>query len=379
MSITQETMEHLKTCQRELPSTIPQKNLVFGFDGVIDQVRTVVGTRTGPDQYQQMCSLEEFGTRIVNSAAIDTSCSIEWISDDTRAGGHTAHLGRAMERLGFTPVLFGTFGTPPEEIFTNEYERATLVSVGSAPTTNAIEFDDGKVLLSETKELSKMDWDHIRSIVGLDTFTKSFDRAELVGMGYWSTLPQLPTIWDGICEDVWPQLQTPPERIFFDPGDIRRLSRDTLVEGIPSLRSLDDLIPVTVSANKAETIQLAELFGDVPSDSLIDTATIARDGLSVSEFVAHTPAEAVSVNANDVQRVEIPTVTEPALTTSAGDHFNAGLITARLVGIDGGAQLIMGSAVAGWFVRNARPPTFDELRNFLNKYDALLETEQRSA
>lgn len=365
MTIKQETNEYLERCRRDLPSSIDRKSVVFGFDGVIDRVRTVVGTRTGPDQYQPMHSLEEFGTRITDSAAIDTSCSIEWITDGMRAGGHTAHLGRSMERLGFTPTLIGTFGTPPEAIFENEYERATLIPVGPAPTTDAIEFDDGKVLLSETSGLAKTNWEEIRSVVGLDRLTIHFDRAELVGMGYWSTLPQLPTIWDGVREEVWPKLQTPPERILFDPGDVRRLSRDTLDEGIPSLRSLDERVPVTVSANKAETIHLAELFGDLPSDSLSDAASLARDGLSVSEFVAHSSNKAVLVNANGIHRIEIPAVTDPTLTTSAGDHFNAGLITARLVGLDGGTQLVLGSAVAGWFVRNAQPPTLDELHDFL--------------
>lgn len=374
MSIKQETDEYIKTCRRDLPSSIDRKNVVFGFDGVIDRVRTVVGTRTGPDQYQPMRSLEEFGTRIVDSAAIDTSCSIEWITDGMRAGGHTAHLGRAMERLGFTPTLIGTFGTPPEAIFENEYKRATLISVGPAPTTDAIEFSDGKVLLSETSGLANMNWEEIRSTVGLEPLTTHFDRAELVGMGYWSTLPQLPTIWDGIREEVWPKLQTPPERILFDPGDVRRLSRNTLDEGLSSLRSLDDMVPVTVSANTAETIQLAELFDDTTSESLADAASLACDGLSVSEFVAHASTEAVLVNANGIHRIEIPAVTDPALTTSAGDHFNAGLITARLVGINGGAQLVVGSAVAGWFVRNARPPTLDELHDFLAS-DMLLKDD----
>lgn len=378
MELNRETRNHVNTCQRQLPSSTVERKVAFGFDGVIDRVRTIIASRSGPDNYERMDTLQEFGTRIVDAAALDTSCSIEWFCDRKRAGGHTSHLGRAMEQLGHQPTIIGTFGTPPHETFTNEYERTKLVSIGAAPVTDAIEFDDGKVLLSETRQLADLDWDHICSTIGLKTLVAAIDRTELLGIGYWATIPQMSSIWEGLCEDLWSRLRDPPSRVLIDPADISRLSTDVLTHGVASLDALNDTVPVTMSANHREALCLANVLDLNADRPLLDVAAALRDALGVSEVVVHTVSEAVLATADDRCRVVIPREPEPKMTTSAGDHFNAGLSAAKLAGVNSGAQLVAGSAVAGWFVRNGRPPTYDELRSFVGSYEARFEESSPS-
>ncbi|WP_129113749.1 PfkB family carbohydrate kinase [Halegenticoccus tardaugens] len=374
MGLDTTTREHVDACRRELPSSLAERKVAFGFDGVIDRVRTAVATRAGPEEYERMGTLEEFGTRIVDAAALDTSCSIEWFSERKRAGGHTAHLGRAMERLGHRPTIVGTYGSPPRETFTREYDRTRLVSLGEAPVTDAIEFDDGKVLLSETRRLANLDWEGISSVVGLNSLAASVDRTELLGLGYWATIPRMPTIWTGLREELWPRLRDPPRRVLVDPADIRRLSTETLTQGIASLRALDDVVPITVSTNRAEALRLANLGGSNVDETQIGDVTAALHAtLGVSEVVVHAVTEAAMVNDEGRWRISIPREPQPTITTSAGDHFNAGLLVGKLAAVDGGAQLAVGSAVAGWFVRNGAPPTYDELRDFLDGYEGRFE------
>lgn len=375
MGIDTTTRKSVDVCRRQLPPSLEEHKVAFGFDGVVDRVRTAVAKRVGPDEYDRMNTLEEFGTRIVDAAALDTSCSIEWFCERKRAGGHTAHLGRAMERLGQRPTLVGTYGSPPRETFTHEYDRARLVSLGEAPVTDAVEFDDGKVLLSETRRLASLDWEEISSTIGVNSLAASFDRTELLGLGYWATIPQMSTIWNGLREELWPRFRDPPEHVLIDPADVRRLSSETLTEGVSSLNTLDDVVPVTVSANQAEALRLATLVtsGSDSNERLIDVATALRDALGVSEVVVHAVTEAAMASDDSRHRITIPREPNPTITTSAGDHFNAGLIVGKLAGVDDGAQLATGSAVAGWFVRNGTPPTYDELRTFLDDYETLYD------
>lgn len=375
MSLDTETLDYLATCRRQLPADLKSHKVVFGFDGVVDRVRTVVKTRYGPNEYERMNSLEEFGNRITDAAALDTSCSIEWFNERTRAGGHTSHLARATERLGYRPTIIGTFGNPPRETFTNEYDRTKLVSVGAAPETDAVEFHDGKVILSETRRLASLDWETISAAVGANPLAASIDRTEILGVGYWATIPQMPSIWNGLRKDIWPRLRDPPERVLVDPADIRRLSDDRLTSGVDALSALDDTVPVTVSMNRAEALRLVGLLsGDVDDTPMADVTDVLRRQLSVSEIVVHGVDEAILSTNRDRYRVEIPHEPEPVITTSAGDHFNAGLIVGRLTGMDDGSRLLLGSTLAGWFVRNGRPPTYDELREYVEQYETLFES-----
>lgn len=371
MSADTETRDSLRECRRQLPRSLDGEKVVFGFDGVVDRVRRVVAKRTGPETYRTMGSMSELSDRIGESAGMNTSLSIEWQNDGKRAGGHTSHLGRAMERLGCKPTLIGTYGEPPVETFTREYERADLLSVGEHATTDAVEFNDGKVLFSDSGVLASLDWETVCDAVGINTLASRIDRTRVFGIGYWATVLQLPTILEGLRTELWPRLRDPPERIILDPADIRRLSEPTLESGLEAIDRLDDTVPVTVSSNRAETLRIADLFGDADESSLPAAARTAREGLGVSKFVAHTVHEAVSVTDAGVERVAVPHTPEPALTTSAGDHFNAGLAVGRIAGLDDGAQLIAGSALAGYFVRNAEPPTYEEFSAFVDEYETL--------
>lgn len=375
MTLDHETRTHLKRCQSSLPSSAPRASVVFGFDGVVDRVRTVVAERTGPEQFERMTSLEEFGSRITDSAALDASCSIEWFGRETRPGGHVSHLGRAFERLGATPTLVGTFGEPPAEAFREEYDRARLVSIGEPSTTDAIEFDDGKVMLSDTGQLSTLDWETLREAVRLDDLAEHIDGSAVMGMGYWSTILRLPTIWRGLADDLWPVLSDPPRAVLIDPGDVRRLGDDRR-SGLDELSTLDRAVPVTVSANRPECDELAAMCGIAdPPASLPSLASKLRERLGVTRFVGHSVSTATVATADETASVSVPRCSDPVLTTSAGDHFNAGLLLAHLCDVRGGAALVVANALAGWFVRNGRPPAYDELQVFVDAYNEQFGSE----
>lgn len=372
MKLDSETSGYLKECRADLPSTAPDERVVHGFDGYVDRVRTMVESRSGPSDYDEMTTLATLEQRIAESVDRNNSCSIEWMTNSKRAGGHTSHLGRAFSRIGFDSTVIGTYGSPPKSIFERELGDCALVSVGSPSYSDAVEYNDGKFMLNEIGSMETLDWDTLREHVDGEWLVDRLESASVLSVGYWSTMPFLPSIWDGLSSDVFPSLSNPPETVFIDPADVRRMSTDRIRNGLDALRRLDDAVPVTISTNRRETEVLASIAGE-HGDDLETTARQARDTLGVSRYFAHTVDRAVVVTDASVAKARTPVVDEPELTASAGDHFNAGAILGDVLDLSDGASLMLGNVVANWFVRNGSPPNYEELRSFLDEFDTHFE------
>ena len=119
---------------------------------------------------------------------------------------------------------------------------------------------------------------------------------------------------------------------------------------------LDDLTPVTLSANRAETRALADVVVD---GTVTDPVEGVFDAVDVTRFVSHGVDRSRSHTATDRSSVAVPRVANPALTTSAGDHFNAGFSFGLVEGLTDREALVAGNALARAFVRTGETPTYD--------------------
>lgn len=274
--------------------------------------------------------------------------------------------------------MIGTFGEPVQPIFEREFSDYPMVSIGEPGQTDAVEFNDGKLLLTESGDYRTLDWETLRDRLGLESLADHVDGAALLSVGYWTIIPALPDILDGLRRDLWPTLSSPPERVFVDPGDIRNTPASDLAAGASAIGALNDVVETTVSANRSETEVFASHFdADDAVDDLERAVTVARDGLAVSRFVGHGVDRTASATVSETVSVPVPRVADPALTTSAGDHFNAGLLVGLLAGMDEDAALVVANALAGWFVRNGEAPGREELRSFVDSYRDRVEASNR--
>jgi hypothetical protein len=372
-----ETRCHVEDCRESLPAELDPEPVVFGFDGFVDSVREAVDTREGPDAYEPMDRLGAFGERITESAVSGSSCTIEWTNRGTRTGGHTAHLGRVFSTLGYDPVLVGTFGQPVQSEFEEEFGEHELLSLGRPTYTDAVEFSDGKLLLTDTGDQSTLDWDAVCEDVGLRTLARHVDGASMFGIGYWAMIPSMETVWKGISRDLWPLLEDPPEFVLLDIADVRQLSAGRLESGVSALTGLNQTVSVTLSANRAEITALAGLFDeDVGDRSLVGATRLVRDGIGLARVAGHSAEKAVLATDDGTTTVDVPRTDDPELTTSAGDHFNAGLALGQLLGLSPGATLVLANAVAGQFVRTGTAPTYRKIREFVERYDTKLTDSQ---
>lgn len=368
MDPTVDAVERAATrCQEQFPDDPVDEELVFGIDGIVDTVREVIDERRGTAAYQPVTQLTSIRDRIDASVELESSATFEWVATSTRTGGHVCHLSRALGGLGYRPRMIGTFGDPVQSIFQREFDDYPMVSIGDPGRTDAVEFNDGKLLLTESGDYRTLDWETLRDRIGVDRLAEHVDGAALLSLGYWTIIPSLPDVLQGIRRDLWPRLSSPPDRIFLDPGDVRNTAESDIETGVNAISALDDVVPTTVSANRSETAVFASHFADA-GDDLERSVTVAREGLDVTRFVGHGVERAATATRSATTAVPVPRVADPELTTSAGDHFNAGLLVGLLASMDEDAALVVANALAGWFVRTGEAPNWTQLRSFVESY-----------
>ncbi len=153
-----------------------------------------------------------------------------------------------------------------------------------------------------------------------------------------------------------------------DPGDVRKLDADRLRAGREAIGRLDEVTDVVVTSNRAETGVLADAYAGDAERSFADDAEAVFAALEPTWFVGHGVEQSVVVTAAGTDSVAVPSVSDPELTTSSGDHFNAGLGLARIADLSPAAAVVVGNAVAGYFVRTADQPSLADVRAFVDEY-----------
>jgi sugar/nucleoside kinase (ribokinase family) len=87
--------------------------------------------------------------------------------------------------------------------------------------------------------------------------------------------------------------------------------------------------------------------------------------LQIGTVVIHPRKGAAGADAAGTAWFAGPFVKEPKLSTGAGDNFNAGFVTGRLLGLNLEESLCAGTGTSGYYVRNAGSPTVKQLAAFI--------------
>jgi sugar/nucleoside kinase (ribokinase family) len=371
---------------RQLAADLPNQPAVVGFDGFVDSIIDVVDKRPSTEEYQPINSLDVFGQRICASAG--QSANFELVTKLEKLGGNGPIMANALARVGLPVTYIGCLGYPSlHSVFEDLAALAKVHSIADPGFTDALEFEDGKLMLGKHSNLRNVNYERICEVVGQEHFINQVGQAKLLGMVNWTMLVEMPTIWDALIERVFPALEVDqdPPMLFIDLADpAKRLTADVEV-ALDRLARLAEHAPVALGLNLHESTQIAQVAGlhapEQPEASIEQTARELREKLALRGVVVHPRTSAAAAWRQSDGTVasgqfEGPFIRRPTLSTGAGDNFNAGFCVGLLADLPLEQALCVGTATSGYYVRNAQSPTLDQLADFC---DALPEPEPAPA
>ena len=337
--------------------------VLLGCDGFVDETYEIVEVRRGPDDFDPMRRLRQFGELIV--ARADGGVGVELVPKRRCEGGFAINTGRVAACLGLKPLLPGLYGkTSIDPAYHPFRDNCELLSLGDPALTIALEFGDGKVLMSNLAAVSGLAWSDFQAHFGAAKLRELFADVDILGLGYWS----LTTNFDELFSAFMDQYANtrPPRRMFFDFADIKKKSAESFVRSLGLIRAHNPRIPMTFSLNEHEVMELFARVG-VPRPELKPAAvaaalTIAREKIGFDELVVHTPEFAAASNATEGEAHALQErQTRVVRLAGAGDSFNGGYLCASLGELPLKRRLVLANAVTAYFVTHATAPTKEQL------------------
>ncbi len=349
--------------------------VVTGFDGFVDEMITLVGERRALDDFTAVPDIASFGALI--SAAAGHSSLREIVVNDVHPGGCAVNLADGLASLGVTVDCFATLGEPMHPAFGEIAGKCHgFHSWGREPgRTLAFEFNDGKLMFSSVKQLADFTPQSVREQLADGHYAAACAAAHVIALTDWTLYPHMTGVWRMLQQEVFSKLSQRPA-IFIDLVDPSSRSAADIREMAAILRDFEAGGPVTLGLNGNEANILCRLHDlsaaapeATPEESL-QQAFALRERIGISRVVIHRIPFAVSASARGGFVQTGPFCPNPKKSTGAGDRFNAGFCLGLALDRDDAEMLALGCAVSGFFVRNARSASQQELVDFLNRWVA---------
>lgn len=361
---------HADTCRLAadalagLPASCAPQVLI-GFDGFVDRIVDVVQTRTSPTAYTRFPLIAEFGAKV--TAAAGKSAGIGAVAKQVRLGGNGPLMANGMCAQGAAVSLIGVLGNDGaiEPVFQGLAARAArTITLGPPATTDALEFDDGKVMLNFSEPMNAVSFDGVVARSGGMEGFKALLRANRgIATVNWSQTPGMTDIWRRCAAEVLPGLRQDRPLWFVDLADPHRCPVEQVRAGMEALQAIQRHADVVLGLNENECRQICAIFGCAYPDrapeweAAREACVALRAKLGLSWVMCHLVRSSAVAWERGSVAADGFFEPKPKTTTGAGDHFNAGFFAALLSGVDPLACLQAGGATSGHYVRTGESPT----------------------
>ncbi len=360
----------------EKGSAVSQKQALVGLDGFVDLLMQPVRERSGPgDDFTPMARITEFADRIARAAGKSTN--IEWVPIVEKIGGNGPIMSHALVSFGMKVRYIGTLGHPNVHPVLEEFARKTdAVSIADPGISHAAEFEDGKIMFGKMDSLDAVTFDRIVEIMTEGMFYDAISRAHLISWVNWTMIPYMTQFFVALLDRVLPNVNTlEPRQFFFDLADPSKRTRGDLRGVLQTIKRFQSFGNVTLGLNLSEAQQVERVLFDRDAVDEIDETALRkqaeriRNALDIGCVVIHPTQSAACATRDNSCWTEGPYYEKPKISTGAGDHFNAGFATGRLIGLSPKAALTLAVATSGYYVRNAKSPSLHDIDSFIRNWD----------
>ena len=204
------TLEAIKSIKKKIESLknkLQKLSCFLGFDGYIDYLYSLCQSRESATEWTKMKNMKTFGALITNVAG--SSANIERILKRKISGGFAPNSCKAINGIGVKVYLIAALGYPNiNEAFTPLINKDSIdaISFSKPGKTLALEFDDGKIMLTDFENILKINWDLLIKQVKLKTIIEKIETSDIMGFGYWSLIPEIEEMWAHFLYDVFPNV-----------------------------------------------------------------------------------------------------------------------------------------------------------------------------
>src|SRR5258708_7893092 len=180
----------------------------IGLDGFVDEILHVVDKRESAEKYARLPTISRLAERLAGAAG--RSANVELVSQLVKLGGNGPIMANALASLGLKVTYLGNLGYPNlHPVVADFATRAEVCSIAEPGYTDALEFEDGKVMLVKHQSLRQMNWENIKSRFGQEKFAALLGKSDLVGFVNWTMLTAMSDIWSAVLQEICPEMKGP--------------------------------------------------------------------------------------------------------------------------------------------------------------------------
>jgi hypothetical protein len=349
------------------------QKVFVGFDGFIDEIIHVVDKRYSYDSYKRITSIQAYADRIARGSGM--SMNIELVSQQIKMGGNGPILANSLLNFAVDVIFMGAVGFPALDPTFKALLRCNDILCLSPPAvTDALEFNDGKIITSKLTALNTITWENITKLCTLPRLIAMFEECNYFVFSNWSMILDMNHIWEEFLEKVAPNITVSAKTVFLDLADPEKRTKEDILKCLSLIKDFTNVgFHVILSLNLKEACEISEAMGATVTEyRTADTREILQylsHRLGLYCIVIHLVDRACCQHGGTYYDVNGPYCTMPKLTTGAGDNFNAGFLYGVMQSFSFSDCLYMGCATSGYYVRNAKSPTIHELMNFLHLWN----------
>jgi hypothetical protein len=352
-------------------SRVGKMTAFVGLDGFVDDILHVVDKRESAEKYVRLPTIAQLAERLAGAAGRSTN--VELVSQLTKLGGNGPIMANALASFGLKITYLGILGYPNlHPVFADFAKRAVVHSIAEPGYTDALEFEDGKVMLGKHQSLKQMNWENIKSRFGQDKFAANFNSADLVGFVNWTMLTYMSDIWSAVLKEICPGTKGPRRKLFIDLADPEKRTKEDILRALELIAAFQEYFDVILGLNEKESHEIGKNLGlrtsDHSPEGLQKLCQEIHLRVRVDTIIVHPTAFALASGPEGVSLVEGPFTPKPKITTGAGDHFNSGFCLGKLLGFPTERCLVSGVTTSGFYVRTGQSPSMTDLAKMLRNW-----------